>query len=200
MSAPAREQVLDLRVDGVGVTHRHRDLVVVEVVLRLLRHGEGAGHRDLDRMPGVGAQKRDVAHLHRMLAADRADDARHRTRLSHAVEADAGVLDVHALERRRETIGIALAPHFAIRDDVDAGAFLVADRQDGRIVLRLLQPFRRDAPQVPGPQPRHEFPERGPIDQPIGLRIASNQGGRENGVHEPCPRWLPERFTFSESR
>src|SRR5215208_7083399 len=73
-----REQVLDLSVDGGGVVERHLLLVLVEIVLRLLRHGERAGHRDLDGARGVGAKKPHVVDLYGMLAPDLAGYARHR--------------------------------------------------------------------------------------------------------------------------
>ena len=60
-----REQVLDLGVARVGVRHRHRLDVGVELVLRLLRHRERARHRDLDGPVGVGPQELGVPHLDR---------------------------------------------------------------------------------------------------------------------------------------
>ena len=63
------EQVLDLLVHGGRIVERHLLFVRVEIVLRLLRHGEGTGHRHLDHAVGVGAQEFHVAHLDRMLAA-----------------------------------------------------------------------------------------------------------------------------------
>ena len=136
------EQVLDLVVDRGGVVERHLLLVLVEIVLRLLRHGEGAGHRDLDRAVGVGAQELHVAHFDRMLAPDLADDARHRIGMAGAVERGAGIVDVDAFERGGEAVGVALAAHLAVGDDVEAGALLVADREQRRVVLRL----RREIP------------------------------------------------------
>ena len=41
------KQVLDLLVHRLGVVHRRVLVALVEVVLRLLRHREGAGHGDL---------------------------------------------------------------------------------------------------------------------------------------------------------
>ena len=52
-----RVQVLDLGVDRGGVRHRRRLEVGIVVVLRLLRHGERAGHGHLDRVVGVRLKK-----------------------------------------------------------------------------------------------------------------------------------------------
>ena len=52
----------------------------------------------------------------------------------------AGMLGVDAFQREGEAVGVALAADLAVGDDVDAGALHVADRQDGAVVLRLLQP------------------------------------------------------------
>ena len=59
--------------------------------------------------------------------------------MAGAVERGAGIVDVDAFKRGREAVGVALAPHLAVGDDVDAGALHVADRDHRRIVLRLLE-------------------------------------------------------------
>ncbi len=112
------EEVLDLLVDRRGIAHRQGDLVLVVVVLRLLRHGEGAGHRDLDRTAGLAAQELDVAHLDRPRPPDRPDHPRHGARLADAIELRAGVVDVDAVERGREAVRVAFPPHLAVGDDV----------------------------------------------------------------------------------
>ena len=50
------------------------------------------------------------------------------------------VVDVDAVERGGEAVRVALAAHLAVGDDVDAGALHVADREQRRVVLRLLEP------------------------------------------------------------
>ena len=73
-------------------------------------------------------------------AADLADHARHRRLVPAAVVDDsAGIVDVDALERGGEAVGVALAPHLAVGDDVDAGALHVADGEERGVVLRLLE-------------------------------------------------------------
>ena len=143
-----REQILDLGVDGGGVIHRHRFLVSVVVVLRLLAHGERAGHRRLDAAVGIGAQHFQVAHLDRARAPDRADHARHRHGLPGAVDGRAGIFDVDAVERGGEAVGIAFAALLAVGDDVEAGALLIADREDRGVVLRRFKLVRRDQPEI----------------------------------------------------
>ena len=103
----------------------------------------GPGHRHLDRAVGVGAQEFHVGDLDRMLAPHLAGDARHRIGVTGAVERGAGIVDVDAFERGGEAVGIALAAHLAVGDDVEAGALLVADRNARGVVLRLIEPFGR---------------------------------------------------------
>ena len=63
------DQLVRLLVHRRGVVHAHRLGVLVEVVLDLLAHGEGAGQGDLGRPLGVGAQELHVAHLDRAACA-----------------------------------------------------------------------------------------------------------------------------------
>lgn len=59
------------------------------------------------------------------------------------------IIEIHAVERRRKPVRVAFAPNFAIGDDVEARPFLIAYGQNGRVVLRLLEPFGGDAPKFP---------------------------------------------------
>ena len=181
-----REQVLDLGVDRGRIVERQRRLVAVVVVLALLRHGERARHRHLDLAVGVGAQEFDVAHLDRMPALDRADHARHDGEAAGAVRCLAGIVEVDAVERGGEAVGIALAPLLAVGDDVEAGALLVADRDQRGVVLRTLEPFGIDAPQLLGAHPRrHLLGEARAVDQPVRLRIGADQ--RRGKQHQALP-------------
>ena len=127
---------------------------------------------------GVGAQEFDVLDFDRMLAPDLADDARHRIGMAGAVERGAGIVDIDAFERGGEAVGVALAPHLAVGDDVEAGALLVADGEHGGVVLRLVEEFRRDAPQFLRAHPRRKAAgELLAVDQPFGLRIGADQRG-----------------------
>ncbi len=98
----------------------------------------------------------------------------------------AGILVVDPFERRREAVGVALAPHLAVGDDVDAGPFHVADGQQGGIVLRLLAgtgPARATAPwSACAARPCISICA---IHQPVGLRVGSDDGGLQQGLgHE----------------
>jgi hypothetical protein len=116
-----------------------------------------------------------------MSSADLADDARHRLELARRPRRrHRRVVVVDAVERRREAVGIALAAHLAVGDDVDAGAFLVADRDDRRVVLRLFEERAVDPPQLLGADARRDQLAQPPaIDQPIGLGVAPDQGRRQ---------------------
>ena len=189
------EQVLDLGIDGRRVVHGELLVVAVEVVLALHRHGERARHRDLDRAVGMGAQELDVAHLDRMLAPDLADDARHGGDAAAAGRNLAGILQVDAVERGGEPVGVAFPPLLAVGDDVEAGALLVADGEHGGVVLRLLEQVGLDPPQIVEPHPRHDLGQPLPVDQPVGLRIGTDQaGGKEHcGVLRSISLRLPHR-------
>ena len=92
----------------------------------------------------------------------------------------ADMLGVDAVERQREVVGVALAPYLAIGDDVDPGAFHVADRQNRRIVLRGRQERLRNPPDIGDVGPRHAMlVQRSFVHQPLGLRDAANHGGRQ---------------------
>ena len=67
------------------------------------------------------------------------DDARHRIRMTAAIERRAGVVEIHAFERGGETVRITLAADLAVGDDVEAGLFLRADGEQRGVVLRLFE-------------------------------------------------------------
>ena len=129
----------------------------------------------------VRAQELHVVDLDRVLAPDRTDDARHRVRAAGATERGAGVVEVDAFQRGGEAIGVALAPDLAVGDDVEAGLLLRLDRQDRGVVLRLGQKRLGDAPQLlaRARAAGKLFSELLAVDQPLGLRVAADEGGRE---------------------
>ena len=171
-----REQILDLGIDRDRIIMGELGLVGIMIVLGLLRHGEGAGDGDLDPAIGIGAEEKDVAHLDRVAAGDLADDARHRIGLAAAIERGAGIVEIDAVERCREAVRIALPPHLAVGDDVEAGFFLVADGEQGGVVHRLIEPFGRDPPQFRRPHPRRKAAgQLRPVDQPVRLGVGAHQ-------------------------
>ena len=178
------EEVLDLLVHRRGVAERHLLGARVEVVLRLLRHRERTGHGHLHRPVGVRPEDLEVAELHRMPPPDRADDPRHRVRVTAAVERGPRVVDVDAVQRGGEAVGVALPAHLAVGEDVEPGPFLVADGEDGGVVLGLLQPLRGDPPQLAGPHPRREAAgQPRPVDQPVRLGVRTDERCREELRH-----------------
>src|SRR5262249_51784292 len=131
------EQVFDLHVNSGRIVHGERNLVLVVVILRLLAHGEGAWHGDLDRLGSMTAQELDIAHLHRVHAPDWPYHPRHGIGMTTAVERSAGVVDVDTLERSSKAVGVTLAAHLAVGDDIEPSALLVADGENSCIILRL---------------------------------------------------------------
>ena len=110
--------------------------------------------------------------------------------------ADAGIVDVDALERGGETIGIALAANLAVGDDVEAGVLLRLDRHDRRVVLRLGQEGLGDPPEFARAHARRKSPgELLAVDQPFRLRIAAHERGRKQ--HGP-PFCLTDRSSASQ--
>jgi hypothetical protein len=92
--------------------------------------------------------------------------------MTGAVERGAGIVDIDAFERGGEAIRIALAPPLPVGDDIETGALLVEDGDPGRVVLRLVEQFGRDPPQLPCAYPwREAAGEFFPINQPRRLGI-----------------------------
>src|SRR5919201_4322806 len=133
-----RLEIAEFLVDGFGVREREAPPVAVVVVLRLLRHRERAGNRDLDPAIGDRAEELDVAALDRPRPSDLADDPRDWVLVAGAVERNAGMVEVYAVEGRREAVGVALSPHFPVRDHVDPRPLHVLHGKPRRVVLRLL--------------------------------------------------------------
>ena len=85
--------------------------------------------------------------------------------MAATIKRGARVVEIDAFERRGETVGIALAAHLAVGDDVEAGLLLRFDGEDGGVVLRLVEIFRRNAPELPRAHARRKAPgELGAID------------------------------------
>ena len=179
-----REHVLDFLVQRDGAIHGDGGFVPVVLVEKLLRHRERARNRDLDGTVGIGTQEHHVPDLHRLPALDFADHPRHDLNLSCRARWDLRrVVDVHAVECGREAVGIAFAPDLAIAHDINARALLVLYRQDGGIVLSLLQVRGVDAPQLPCLSAGWDHLRQAPaIDQPIRLRVAAHQCCRQQFV------------------
>ena len=125
-------------------------------------------------------QEPGVARFDRAAPSDPADDARHRGRAAAAAPDMAGMLGVDAVERQSKTVRIAFAADLAVADDIDAGQFHFADRDDRGVVLGLFAPCMGHAPDIGGVDARHAVMfEQTAIDQPVGLRVAADDGGRD---------------------
>ena len=172
-----RLEVVQLLVDGLGVREREVPRLGVVVVLGLLRHRERPRDGDLDPPVGDRAQQLDVADLHRARPADRPHHARDRVRVARAVERDARVVEVDAVEGRRKAVRVALPPHLPVGDDVDARELHVLHGEPRRVVLRFLEVLLRDPPELERAHARWEpVAEPLTVDQPVGLRVAADDG------------------------
>src|SRR6516162_8903354 len=90
------------------------------------------------------------------------------------------MIQVEAVKRGGEAVRITFAADLSICDDVETCRFLLADGQQRGIVLRLLKPWRRDAPEFCGTNSRrHLMPEFLAINQPLGLWIGADKGRRQ---------------------
>jgi hypothetical protein len=86
-----------------------------------------------------------------------------------AVERRAGIVEIDTVERRREAVGIAFAADLAVGHDVQPGVLLRPDGEQRRVVLRLLQVLRRDAPEFARPYPRWKAARQFlAVDEPVG--------------------------------
>src|SRR5215831_10140672 len=90
------------------------------------------------------------------------------------------MIQVEAVKRGSEAVRVTFAADFSICDDVETCRFLLADGQQRGIVLRLLKPWWRDAPEFCGTNSRrHLMPEFLAIDQPLGLWVGADEGRRQ---------------------
>src|SRR5205085_11620973 len=97
-----------------------------------------------------------------------------------AAGALARIVQVDPLQCGGETIAVALAADLAIGDDVDIGALHVADGQHGGIVLSLLEEWLGDAPDIAGTNTWRQSAEQlVSIDEPVWLRVAADNSGRQ---------------------
>ncbi len=126
------------------------------------------------------AHELHVADVHGAQPLHLPDHPGNRNLLAGPADDGAGIVEVDAFERRREAIEVAFAPHLAVADDVDAGALLIVNRDQRRIVLGLFEEFGRDAPELAHPDPRRRAgAEQSPIDQPVRLRVRADERGRQ---------------------
>src|SRR4029453_10352998 len=145
-------QVSQLLVDGLGVAQRQAAWVAVVIVPRLLRHRERPRNRDLDPAVCDRPEKLDVPDLDRPPAADRPDDSRDGILVTRAIERDAGMLEIEAVERGREAGRVALPARY----DVPAGPLHVLNREPGRVVLGLFEERLWHAPELARSHPRRQ--------------------------------------------
>ena len=109
--------------------------------------------------------------------------------MSRPVERATGIVDVHALERGGEAIGIALAANLAVGDDVETGFLLRLDRHDRRVVLRFGQKWLGNSPKFARANARGKSAgELGAVDQPFWLWVAAHERRRKQHAILPKPR------------
>jgi hypothetical protein len=90
------------------------------------------------------------------------------------------MVEVDAVQRIREAAGVALPADFAVGDDVEARAFLVADGEEGAVVLCGIEPGLGDAPEVGAADPRRRTRRQlFAVDQPLRLRIGADERRRK---------------------
>ena len=66
--------------------------------------------------------------------------------MPRTIQCGSRVINIDAFKRGGKAVGIALAPNFAVGDDVKAGLFLGSYGDQGGIVLRLSQIGFRNTP------------------------------------------------------
>ena len=154
-SAPAACRSRTSSVHGDGVGHRHLLVVAVVLVLACCDMVKGPGTVTLAarRCWRAGTPGRATP------PGRRGGSGRRRAApvslLPARLDDHPGRLDVDPLERADEAVGVALAAHLAVRDDVDAGALHVADGVERGGVLRLPAAPPAAAPEVGHAHARH---------------------------------------------
>ena len=178
---PGGEEVGDLGGDGIGERHRHVLVAGVVVVLGLLGHREGTGDRDLDRAVRHRAHDGHDVRLDGRRPVQWPGDPGHRHDLPGAVQALAVTGSVDAVERVDEAVGVALAPHLAVGDDVEPGAHLFEHRQLGGIALRFAEELVGHPPQRVALDAHGQVAvEVVLVDQPARLAPAPDERGRQH--------------------
>src|SRR5216683_2283445 len=178
-----REEVLDLLIDGRRIVHRERLFVRIVSVLGLLAHRERSRKRDLNLASGMRPEKGQIPHLDRPLPPDWTVYKRDDIGSAAPGKPLSRELRVDAAKRGGEAVRVALPPDLAVRDNVDAGALHVVDRDDRGVVLRLLEPGLGNPPHLASTYPRrHPLAEVFAVDQPVGLWIAPNYGRRQKDL------------------
>ena len=125
-----------------------------------------------DYPAGIGSEELKVSYLYGMLATNPPNDARHRVGMTAAVKRRAGILQVRTVQCRGKPVRVAFAPDLAIRDDVESRAFLIADGQNGRVILRFPEELWRNAPQLAFSRAGWETACKFfAVDKPFRLRI-----------------------------
>ena len=118
-----------------------------------------------------------ISDLYRMAAADPPYDARHNRKTAGTIGRLSRVIEIDAVERGGKAIGVALPTLLTVADNIDPGAFLIANGEKGGIVLCRFKPLRVDEPKVVCAYARYLLRQPSTIDQPFGLRIRADQGG-----------------------
>jgi len=122
-------------------------------------------------------------HLDRPQPPDLADNARHHDCAAGAPHDGRGVVEIDPRKGGRKAVRIAFATDLAIGDDIDPGAFHVADREPRRIVLCCFEPRLGHPPQLLRAHPHRSLVRQlVAVDQPVGLRVASDHRRRKKGL------------------
>jgi hypothetical protein len=128
----------------------------------------------------VRPEEADVLGLDRPRPPELADHPGNRDVDARPVAHGPGAVEVDAVERGGEVVGVGLPADLAVGEDVQPGLLLGPDRGQGGVVLGLLQELRRDAPELRRPDARRELvPQPVAIDEPVGLgEAADDRGGQ----------------------
>src|SRR5262249_2050389 len=133
----------------------------------------------------VRAEELQIAQLDGMLAANLTGHARHRNRLAAAIERRTRILRVNSFERGGEPVGIAFAPLLAVGNDVEAGALLVPNGNERRLILSGFTHLTINQPEIVHPHARHHLGQPRAVDQPVRLRIGADERSRKESVCHP---------------
>ena len=168
--------------------------VAVELVAGLAAHREWAGERLI--LVGRSVFRRRNSMSRTSTGRTRWESCRRcaarRVSLPSRSRITPGRSRVDAVERGREPVGVALAPDLAVGDDVDARP---APCRGWRAMVASSCACSRNGsghpPHLAQAHARDALRQQRAVDEPVGLRIAAHDRGRQEGRAEGMVRSFP---------
>ena len=140
---------VDFFINRVRIGHDQGLLITIMFVRGHLGHGESTGNGDLYGFFCVGPQVGHIAHLNRLLTPNWSNHAWYKGGLPGTAGHCRWIIHINAFQGVGKAVEITLPADFTIRDDINAGSFLVMQRHQCGVVLGFFQQFFCRAPDIP---------------------------------------------------